>query len=138
MIIDATNLLLGRMASFVAKKALLGEKVDVINCEKAIISGSKPYVLSKFKARQARGNTFKGPFYPRKPNMFVRRTIRGMLPYKREKGKNAFEKIKCYIGTPDDLKNKKAEIIKNANIKKLPSLKYMEVGKLCELLGAKW
>ncbi len=38
MIIDANNMILGRLASFAAKKALLGEKIDVINCEKAVIS----------------------------------------------------------------------------------------------------
>ena len=138
MIIDATDLILGRMATLVAKKALLGEKIDIINCEKALISGDKDYVIEKYKLRQARGNTFKGPFYPRKPNMFVRRTIRGMLPYKRENGKKAFERVKCYIGIPDDFRDKKAETIENANIKKLPSLKYVEVGRICKLIGAKW
>lgn len=138
MIIDATNLLLGRMAAVVAKKALLGEKVDIINCEKAIMSGDKAAIILKYKQRQAKGNTFKGPFYPRKPNMFVRRTIRGMLSYKRERGKKAYERIKCYISVPDDFKDKKAETIENANIKKLPSLKYIEVSQICKLTGAKW
>jgi len=138
MIIDATDLLLGRMASFVAKKALLGERIDIINCEKAMVSGDKANVIGKYKQRQQRGNTFKGPFYPRKPNMFVRRAIRGMLPYKREGGRKAYERIKCYVGVPDDLKDKKAETIENANIKKLPSLKYIEVSRICREMGAKW
>ncbi|MBW2978226.1 50S ribosomal protein L13 [Candidatus Woesearchaeota archaeon] len=138
MIIDATDLLLGRMASFIAKKALLGEKIDVINCEKAMISGSKANVIEKYKKRQIRGNTFKGPFYPRKPNMFVRRAIRGMLPYKRQGGRKAYEGIKCYTGVPDTLKDKKAETIENAHIKKLPYLKYVEVSRICKETGAKW
>ena len=37
MIIDAKNLVLGRMATVVAKEALLGEKIDIINCEKAVV-----------------------------------------------------------------------------------------------------
>jgi len=138
MIIDASDLLLGRMATFVAKKALLGEKIDIINCEKAIISGNKNQVVRKYKQRQIKGNTFKGPFYPRKPNMFVRRTVRGMLPYKKEKGKKAYERVKCYIGIPGVFKDKKAETIENANIKKLSSLKYVQVEKVCKLIGAKW
>ena len=138
MIIDATNLLLGRMASFIAKKALLGEKIDIINCEKAMISGNKASMIEKYKQRQLIGNTFKGPFYPRKPNMFVRRAIRGMLSYKRESGRKAFERIKCYIGVPDNFKDKKAETVENANVKKLPYLKYVEISRICKETGAKW
>jgi len=138
MIIDATDLILGRMASLAAKKALLGEKIEIINCEKAVLSGSKAEVIQKFKKRQQRGDTFKGPFYPRKPNMFVRRTIRGMIPYKKENGRKAYERVKCYIGVPDDFKDKKSETFEKADVKKLPTLKYIEVGKICKLIGGKW
>jgi large subunit ribosomal protein L13 len=138
MIVDATDLLLGRMASFVAKKALLGEKIDIVNCEKAVISGDRLYLIARYKERQLKGNTFKGPFYLRKPNMFVRRTVRGMLPYKKERGKKAYKHIKCYIDIPEHLKDKKTETIEKANIKKLPNLKYVEVGRICRLIGAKW
>ena len=81
MIIDATNLILGRMAAFAAKKALLGEKVDIINCEKAVVSGSKRDVLARYKQKRER-TTIKGPFFPKVADRFVRRTVRGMLPYK--------------------------------------------------------
>ena len=49
MIIDATNLLVGRLATVVAKKALLGGKIDIVNAEKAIISGPKRLVINKYK-----------------------------------------------------------------------------------------
>ena len=39
MIINADNLVLGRMAAIAAKQALLGEDVRIVNCEKAIITG---------------------------------------------------------------------------------------------------
>ena len=39
MIINAENLILGRMTTYAAKKALQGEEVDIVNCEKAIITG---------------------------------------------------------------------------------------------------
>ena len=41
MIVDANNLVLGRLATVVAKKGLLGEKVDVINCENCRIIHNK-------------------------------------------------------------------------------------------------
>ena len=49
MIIDAENLVLGRLASFVAKQALLGENIDIINCEKAIVLGDKKEILNSYK-----------------------------------------------------------------------------------------
>merc|ERR1712216_1056578 len=40
VVIDARGHLLGRLASFVAKEALLGQKVMVVRCEDIVISGS--------------------------------------------------------------------------------------------------
>lgn len=136
MIIDATNLILGRMASYITKKALLGEKIDIVNCEKTVITGRKDSTIKKYLRIQKRG-THKGPFLPKKPNLFVRRSIRGMLPYKKEKGKKAFEKIRCYIGVPEEFKDKKFEVVENANVSKIPNLYYISVGEICKRLGAK-
>ncbi len=36
MIIDANNATAGRLASFAAKKALQGNEIFIINCEKAL------------------------------------------------------------------------------------------------------
>jgi len=137
MIIDATDLILGRMAAFAAKKALLGEKVDIINCENIVITGSKAFILSKYKQRRERGVPLKGPYIPRMPDRFVRRSIRGMLSYKKPRGKQAFERIMCYLGVPEKFKDKETQTIERANISKVPSLRYIRVGELCRLLGAK-
>ena len=128
--IDVTDLILGRMATVVAKKSLLGEKMDIVNCEKAVVSGNKRFVLTKYKQKRDRG-TYKGPFLFRKPNAFVKRAIRGMLPYKKELGKEAFKNIKCYIGQPID---GKAETIEAAKVSKLPLSKYVTVKRICEEL----
>jgi large subunit ribosomal protein L13 len=136
MIIDASNLILGRMATFVSKKALLGEPVIILNSEKALISGDKKEVIKRNYTRYKRG-TFKGPIISRNPDRFIRRTIRGMLPYKQPKGKEAFKRIMCYIGIPDEFKNQKMETIPQANISKLQNLKYISVGEVCKSLGGK-
>jgi large subunit ribosomal protein L13 len=68
MIVDGTGLVLGRLAAFVAKQLLLGEKVDIINSEKVIITGSKQDILSKYKQRRDRGTPSRGPFFPREPH----------------------------------------------------------------------
>jgi len=132
--IDATDLILGRFSTVVAKRALMGEKIDLVNCEKAIITGDKVTVYKKYKEQDKRGTPLKGPYLPKMPDRFVRRAIRGMLPYKQEKGKLAFERIMCYLGVPEKLKAEKLETIEIANITKSKTFKYITVEGLCKLL----
>lgn len=136
MIVNAENLILGRLATFVAKQALLGEKVEIINCERAVVSGSKENVLAHYKWKREVGDTFKGPFFSRGPDRIVKRTVRGMLPYKKDRGRKAFSKVRCYIGIPESLKDKNYISVSNANIKRW-SQNYITVGEISKYLGAK-
>lgn len=115
------------MSTVIAKKALLGQEVSIINAEKAVISGTKAMVIEKLKAQRNRGTPAKGPFLPRKADRFVRRTIRGMLPYKVAKGAEAFKRVLCYVGVPEEFKDSKAITIEAAKVKKLPTLNYVTV-----------
>ncbi|MBL7055863.1 50S ribosomal protein L13 [Candidatus Woesearchaeota archaeon] len=135
MIIDANNLILGRLGTYVAKKSLLGEKIDIINCEKAIITGKRKQVLEDYRKSYQMGIPKKGPFFRRMPDRFVKRAIRGMIPYKNERGKIAYSNLKCHVGIPDSLKDKKADTIENANVKKLPTLDYITVKDICSHFG---
>ena len=83
VIIDATGLVLGRMASTIAKQLLQGETVIVVNAEKAAISGKRLSILKDKKDFLEVGHFRKGPYHQRRPDKIVRRTIRGMLPRKR-------------------------------------------------------
>jgi len=137
IIIDAKDKILGRLATQVAKKALLGEFIHIINCEKAVISGKKKRVFAHYKVRTERGIHTKGPFLPRMPDRFVRRTIRGMLPYKRPRGAEAFKRILCYKGVPQQFKDKDTIKLTGHDVSKLPYLKYATVEEVCKFLGAK-
>ncbi|MBS3098346.1 50S ribosomal protein L13 [Candidatus Woesearchaeota archaeon] len=137
MIIDAKNLILGRLATTVAKSALLGEQVDVVNCENAVLTGNKKNILLRYKIKKERGIHSKGPFIPTSPHMIVKRAIRGMIPYKKEKGKTAFKKIKCYMGIPDEFKDKKIETLPSADISKVPNLRYMTLKEISKRMGVK-
>jgi large subunit ribosomal protein L13 len=137
IIIDASNMILGRLASFAAKELLLGKEVRVINCEKAVISGTKDKVFAEYLHRMERGTIRKGPFLHRMPDKIVRRTIRGMLPWKKAKGKMLFRKVYCYVGMPEELKDKKPISVEGAEISKLPTLKFVSLDTLCRRLGAK-
>lgn len=134
-VIDASNTILGRLATEVAKKALKGEEIVVVNSEKAVISGRKEIVFKKYLQRRNRGSPQKGPFYPSRPDMIVRRTIRNMLPYKTERGKEALKKIRVYISTPEPLVNEKPKKLG----KQATDLKcdYVYVEELSKYLGYK-
>src|SRR3989344_5216607 len=106
MIIDATDSICGRLATVAAKKALLGERVEIVNCEKAVISGNKRLLIAEWKHKNTRGVPKKGPFIYKTADRFVKRIVRGMLGHRTGKGSEAFERVKCYVGVPEDLKSK--------------------------------
>ncbi len=138
VIIDATDTVAGRLASHVAKQALQGNTVSVLNSEKAIITGNKEVAFERYRYRRSeQGRPQKGPFIFRSPDRFLKRIIRGMLPYKKGRGAAAFKNIKCYKGVPDAFKNKKAQTLKPANITKLSVVKYTTVEAICKSLGGK-
>ena len=45
IVLDATATAAGRVASYASKQALLGNKVFVVNCDKAIVTGNKRSVV---------------------------------------------------------------------------------------------
>lgn len=139
MIIDGTNQILGRLATFAAKQALLGKEVNIVNCENIFISGRRNVVISKYKQIDDMGvQPRKGPFQPKMPDRFVRRVVKRMFPMDRTRGKDAFRNVMCYIGVPDELKNKELTKV-NADISKLSTLNVVRVGDICkELGGKKW
>jgi len=137
MIIDASNLIAGRIATVVAKKALLGETIDIVNSEKAIVTGSKTQVFARFKQKYNMGIPSKGPFIHRAPERLLRRVVRGMLPYKQARGTDAFKRVMCWRGVPEEFQGKKLETIEGANISKISSLKYVTLGDIAKYLGGK-
>lgn len=135
MIIDAKNLILGRMSSFVAKKALLGEKIDIVNCENSVVVGKRKEIFGRYNKMNKRGVHSKGPIIFKMPDRFVKRTIRGMIPYKTAKGRTAYKSINCHIGFPDILKKEKIESLDNINISKNNTIDYINVKEICNHLG---
>lgn len=137
MIIDATDLIAGRLATVVAKKALLGEKIDIVNSEKAIITGKKTEIFERYKKTADRGIPLKGPYLHRSSDRLLRRIIRGMLPYKQPRGADAYKRVMCWKGVPEPFKTQKLETVETAHVKKLPNLKFVTLGDVSEQLGGK-
>ncbi|MDK2833146.1 MAG: large subunit ribosomal protein [Methanolobus sp.] len=137
-VIDAEGLIMGRLASVVAKKLLDGEKIDIVNADKAIISGSRASTLQEYKETITRGTREFGPYFPKRPERILKRTIRGMIPYKRVRGRDAMGRLKVYVGIPVEFRN--AEIIRvaEADMNRLSSNKYLTLGEVSTKLGSKF
>merc|ERR1711967_176817 len=140
VVIDARGHLLGRLASFVAKEALLGQKVMVVRCEDIVISGS--FIRNKLKLLMKRNkrmntNPKKGPFHHRSPaDMFVR-VVRGMIPHKLFRGSAAFQRVKAVEGVPEPFDQIKKVVVPDAlRVTRLkPGRKFTHLGKLAAELG---
>jgi len=137
MIINAENLILGRLGTFAAKKSLMGEEVRIVNCKNAVIIGKKSEVLNRYKRKFDRRTPVKGPFIPKTAERFVKRSIRGMLPYKKERGREAFKRIICYKEIPETFKNEKIETLDKFNVLNSGQVNFIKVIDICRHLGGK-
>ncbi|MHA1191826.1 MAG: 50S ribosomal protein L13 [Promethearchaeota archaeon] len=143
-LIDATDKILGRFCSQIAKKALLGEKIVIINARYAIISGTKSNIHNKYLEKlniRTATNPRRGPFWPRRPDTFMRNVIKKMLPTKKLRGKDALKRVHIYIGDiperfqpryqkliPDEIPNSEKNRLSYYN-------KYITLENLCTRIG---
>jgi large subunit ribosomal protein L13 len=137
-VINGKDLLLGRMASLVAQRVLRGEHIAIVNVEQAVISGSRARVLGIYDQKRSRGSREGGPFFPRRPDHIMKRTIRGMLPYKRPRGADALKRVKCYVGVPVEFVNREMESLEEAHLDRLNNAQYVTLGAVSTFLGAKY
>jgi len=137
LIIDAENSILGRLASYVATRLLEGEEVVIVNAEKSVISGRPRRIYEKYyqyASRRTKTNPLKGPFFPKSADQIVKRTVRGMLPYKRPRGRDAYRRLRVYVGTPAEIVEEKALLhIPGAEANQLRS-PYTTVGRIASRL----
>ncbi|MEM7818426.1 MAG: 50S ribosomal protein L13 [Candidatus Aenigmatarchaeota archaeon] len=136
IIIDAKNKIVGRLASFVAKELLKGNKIIIVNVEKAVVSGKREVIIEKFMEKVKRGDAYKGPFYPKYPDEIFRRIVRGMLPYKKERGKTALKNLKVFYGLPEEYKDKITNI-KIKDVNDLMKTGYISLEDISLSIGAK-
>jgi len=142
-LLDAKNKILGRFCSQVAKRALLGERIVVINSKDSIISGNKSNIHEKYLTKlniSTATNPRRGPFWPRRPDNFMRNVIKKMLPRKKLRGKEALRRVHVYISDiPERYKGRYQKLIPgdvpNADITRLFYNKYITLENLCLRIG---
>jgi len=135
-VIDGDGLILGRLASTVAKRLLAGEAIEIVNAEKIVVSGKRNMIVEKEKEFLEVGGFGKGPIHYRQPHRMVRRTIRGMLPHRKSHGRDAYRRLRVHIGVPRELEAAEKESIPEINSGNL-SRRFVSVGEIAESIGWK-
>ncbi|MEM2122305.1 MAG: 50S ribosomal protein L13 [Candidatus Bathyarchaeia archaeon] len=138
IIIDGENAILGRLASLAAKTALEGREVIIVNAEKVAVSGTKDRLLKDIRRRfktGTLGSLEKSPIHYRRPDRYVRRAVRGMLPWKQARGKEAYKRVKVYMGVPLELAEKEAIRVKPEDSTDRLKCPWMRVGELAREIG---
>jgi len=137
-VIDGDGLIVGRVASYVAKNAMKGEKFSIINAEKMVISGDRKNIVEKYVKRRRlknKANPEHSPHWPKRPDYLVKRIIKGMLPTQKASGLKAFRNIMVYMGN----ENVKGEMVElNGSFKKDKLDKFISVLDLCRALSYRY
>lgn len=136
-VIDGSEHIMGRLATYVAQQLLAGEEIYIVNAENLVITGRREQILKDYKERRDRGvagpNRF-GPYYPRMPDRLFKRTVRGMVPFDQPRGRTAIKRLKVYMGVPKEMKGVKFMKIEKALDR--GATKKMRLGEVATWLGA--
>jgi large subunit ribosomal protein L13 len=135
-LVNADGLIVGRMCSKVAKRLLNGEDVIILNAEKAVFSGKRKSKILEGHIFLEVGAPERGPFHYRRPDKYLRKVVRGMVPYKQPKGKNAFKRLKVFMGVPIELKDQEMITFDEASSANLKG-PHVTLGELAKEIGWK-
>jgi large subunit ribosomal protein L13 len=137
IVIDAANCISGRICSHVSKLLLQGNRVTIVNAEKAMLSGHRYKTIQLYKEHleiNSVTNPIHGPFHPRRPDTILTKMVRGMIPKRKSSGIEAFKRLRVYIGIPESLKNSEMKYYDDSKITK-PSSYYITVGEVAKEIG---
>lgn len=133
IVVDATDAVAGRLATFVAKKLIQKEQVVIVNAEKAVISGNPDQVIGVYFKRRGmtnKANPEKAAKWPRRPDFFLKKIIFGMLP-KTNRRKQLLRELKIHIGVPEGVKDAKNYTKTTEKLGR----KYISILDICQALG---
>jgi len=138
VVINAEGLVAGRLASVVAKRLLRGERIVIVNAEKAIIIGKRKEIVRRFKRRLAWRTYYnpekRGPKLPKRPDLLLKRMVRGMLPWKKPRGREAYRRLRVYMGIPPEYKGASYEDVPEAR-KEFIKLETITLEELAREIG---
>ncbi len=143
VVIDATNHVVGRLASAIAKILRDNKNINVIvvNIDRAFIVGSRKMVVNWYARKISLWRTHynpekTGPKIPRRPDRIFKRVVRDMLPYKQKEGRLALKRLRVFMAMPPDLKGE-LYYVPEALIKPRPLYKAVTLEELWRLIDPK-
>jgi large subunit ribosomal protein L13 len=139
IVVDATNCIAGRMCSHVSKLLLQGNRVAIVNAEKAMLSGNRYNTIELYKEHleiNSVTNPIHGPFHPRRPDTILSKMVRGMVPKRKPSGMKVHRRLRAYIGIPEEMKSAKMESFADSKITK-PESYYITIGDVAKQIGWK-
>lgn len=137
IVIDATNCIAGRICSHVSKLLLQGNRVAIVNAEKAMLSGDRYKTIELYKEHleiNSVTNPIHGPFHPRRPDTILSKMVRGMVPKRKSSGMAAFKRLRVYIGVPEEMRSANTESFSDSKITR-PEAYYISVGEIARQIG---
>ncbi|NPA96569.1 MAG: 50S ribosomal protein L13 [Crenarchaeota archaeon] len=141
IVIDAEGAILGRLASYVAKLALMGFRVHVVNVEKAVVTGDKHMVIESYKLWlevKTHKNPYRhSPHRPRNPIAIFKKAVWGMLPKESWKGRQALKRVRAYIGVPEELSGREIVAIADTLADQLKRSEYVTLAEIAKAMGWK-
>ena len=140
IVVDASNCIAGRLCSYVSKLLLQGNRVTIINSERAMLSGNRYKTIEDYKKYlevSSVTNPIHGPYHPRRPDRILTRMVRGMIPRRKPSGIAAFKRLRVYIGIPTEFQSSnKIKTFEDVRITK-PESFYITIGDIAKQIGWK-
>ncbi|BAN90565.1 50S ribosomal protein L13 [Aeropyrum camini] len=140
IVVDGSGMIMGRLASLVAKLLLAGWSVKVVNAEKIVLSGDPKMVVESYRRTvlgvKSRFSHKWRPKRPRTPQRLFKHAVRGMLPRNKARGRVALSRLKVYVGVPEELKNRELVRFPEADASRLGA-HFIELGAVARQLGWK-
>lgn len=137
LVVDGAGCIAGRLCSNVSKLILKGNRVTIVNAEKAMLSGDRYKTIQLYKEHleiNSATNPIHGPFHPRRPDRILTKMVRGMIPKRKASGIEAFKRLRVYVSIPDRLKNSSMKSFEDSKITK-PMSYYITIGDLAKEIG---
>jgi large subunit ribosomal protein L13Ae len=142
IVVDGKDHVLGRLASYVAKELINGQRVVVVRAERIILSGSlfrRRVQFHEFLNKRMLHNPRRALQHYRSPSRLFWKAVRGMLPHKTPRGAAAMGRFKVFDGVPSPFDRKKRLVVPDAlrAIRLKSDQDFTVLGKLCSSVGWK-
>lgn len=117
LVIDGTGHVAGKLAAFIAKKALEGYTIHVLCADSIVFTGPMHRMISIYKSYLNKRNVVnpaRGTFHYKEPSKYFRKVFRNMACRKTVRGKEAANRIFVYEGIPKQFENVERLVVPKA------------------------